>query len=256
MKRCLQAIRIGVGAKGKMGHVGWPETREELEAESRKWSMGQSPSDTRYAFLEGCLCSGDGSLIPIAVGGLEPGRWRCRKGFLATNVLGFVSYDKCFFDLSIGAEGSAHDSTVLKWANMERRMPAGYFCLFDAGVSLTFRRWLTPFRGVRYHLKEYGFGTKAPQTAQELFNLRHSVRRSQTVECAWGLLKGRWRILRKGIEVDTMDTVRDVIAACATLHNYMQVRVCVYISALIERRAYCFSDSMAKRTPSLMSPST
>ena len=34
----------------------------------------------RYSFLKGCLLSADGSLISCSIPGLEPGRWRSRKG--------------------------------------------------------------------------------------------------------------------------------------------------------------------------------
>ena len=43
-----------------------------------------------------------------------------------------------------------------------------------------------PYRGTRYHLREYG--TRSPQNARELFNLRHSSLRV-TVDRAFGALR-------------------------------------------------------------------
>ncbi len=40
------------------------------------------------------------------------------------------------------------------------------------------RYCLTPYRGVRYHLKEWGRANERPQNKEELFNLRHSSRRN------------------------------------------------------------------------------
>jgi len=55
------------------------------------------------------------------------------------------------------------------------------------------QKWfLPPYRGVRYHLSEFGANT--PANAQELYNLRHSSLRV-TVERAIGALKNRFRIL-------------------------------------------------------------
>jgi hypothetical protein len=54
-----------------------------------------------------------------------------------------------------GWEGSAHDSRVLNDAIADKgfSIPPGQYYLADAGYSN--RDWLlTPYRGVRYHLKE------------------------------------------------------------------------------------------------------
>ena len=155
---------------------------------------------------------------------MDRGRWRCRKGFLATNVLGMCSYDKVFFALWSGAEGCAHDAKVVQWSDATYVMPPGYYGLFDAGCSLEKDRWLTPFRSTRYHLREFGAGSLVPATAEELFNLRHSVRRSQTIEVAWGLLKGRFKILKVGIDVKTIELVNATVIACTVLHNFIQRR--------------------------------
>jgi hypothetical protein len=52
---------------------------------------------------------------------------------------------------------------------------------------------MPPYRGVRYHLSEYG-PRNLPSNDRELFNLRHSSLRV-IVERAIGALKNRWRIL-------------------------------------------------------------
>ena len=55
-------------------------------------------------------------------------------------------------------------------------------------------QWLpTPYRGVRYHLTEFG-SRNHPTNARELFNLRHSSLRV-TVERAFGALENRFQIL-------------------------------------------------------------
>ncbi|XP_022041385.1 uncharacterized protein LOC110943964 [Helianthus annuus] len=53
---------------------------------------------------------------------------------------------------------------------------------------------MTPYRGVRYHLKEYS--THAPKNSKELFNLHHASLRN-AIERALGVLKKRFPIIRK-----------------------------------------------------------
>lgn len=223
MSKVLNAIIRGVGRKGCEGYIGFPD---DLASASDRWSAGRYPGDTSYATFEGCIGSADGTLIPMSLRkDFLAARWRCRKGFTATNVLGIVNWDKTFAAIWPGGEGSAHDSTIAtEYAKAHLDIPDGYFVLFDAGISLTEGVWLTPYRNTRYHLREFGAGTGRPQTYQELFNLRHSVRRSGTIEIAWGLLKGRFKILRHGICAKYISRVVEVVLACATLHNFIQRR--------------------------------
>ncbi|KAL0421085.1 UNVERIFIED_CONTAM: hypothetical protein Slati_3131400 [Sesamum latifolium] len=78
---------------------------------------------------------------------------------------------------------------------------------------------LTPYRGVRYHLKEWDRGGGGPQNAQELFNLRHAAARN-IIECSFGLLQTRWGILRSP-SYYSLDVQNKIVVACCLLHNYM-----------------------------------
>ena len=69
----------------------------------------------------------------------------------------------------------------------------GKYYLGDAGYPLSFT-CLTPYRAVRYHLKEWDRGNKRPQNKEELFNLRHSSLRNAT-ERIFGVIKKRFPIL-------------------------------------------------------------
>ena len=51
---------------------------------------------------------------------------------------------------------------------------------------------IAPYRGVRYHLKEYS--TRGPENAEELFNHRHSFLRN-VIERTFGVLKKRFPII-------------------------------------------------------------
>ncbi|CAN1247855.1 hypothetical protein LINPERPRIM_LOCUS6517 [Linum perenne] len=64
--------------------------------------------------------------------------------------------------------------------------PGGYY-LCDAGYTNA-NGFLSPFRGQRYHLQEWGTGRSRPRTALEYYNMKHSKARN-VIECAFGILK-------------------------------------------------------------------
>jgi len=53
---------------------------------------------------------------------------------------------------------------------------------------------LTPYRGVRYHLKETARANQRPKNPKELFNLRHASLRN-AIERIFGVVKRRFPIL-------------------------------------------------------------
>lgn len=78
---------------------------------------------------------------------------------------------------------------------------------------------ITPYRNVRYHLKEYS--GNPPRNARELFNHRHSSLRN-AIERAFGVLKKRFPIIASGTEPNyRMKTQNLIILSCFILHNYL-----------------------------------
>ncbi|XP_012701008.1 uncharacterized protein LOC101770211 [Setaria italica] len=120
--------------------------------------------------------------------------FRGRKHTITQNVSAAVDFDFMFTYKLAGWEGSAHDALILSNA-LERAdgltAPQGKFYLVDARYAAK-PGFLPPFRGIRYHLRE--FGSNSPQNQRELFNLRHYSLRV-TVERTFGALKNKFRIL-------------------------------------------------------------
>lgn len=79
---------------------------------------------------------------------------------------------------------------------------------------------MAPFRGVRYHLKDYGSGTNTPQNYKEFFNLKHAKARN-VIERAFGILKSRFALLRSHAYY-SIDVQNEIIIACALLHNFIR----------------------------------
>jgi hypothetical protein len=131
----------------------------------------------------------------------------------------------CNFDLNItfvssGWEGSATYSRVLRSAMSKGfHVPLGKFYLVDGGYANT-PSFLAPYRGVRYHLKEFGSGRRRPQNSKDLFNHHHELLRNH-VERAFGVLKKRFPILKVATFHKLKNQVRIPIAA-AIFHNIIK----------------------------------
>lgn len=80
--------------------------------------------------------------------------------------------------------------------------------------------FITPYKGVRYHLKEWGPSCQAPQTPAELFNMRHTKARN-IIERAFAVMKMRWGILRSA-SFYPIDVQTNLINACFLLHNFIR----------------------------------
>lgn len=80
---------------------------------------------------------------------------------------------------------------------------------------------LVPYRGVRYHLKEWARGNRKPLNAKELFNLRHSSARN-IIERVFGILKKRFPILEL-MSSYTMDKQVMIVKSCFMVHNFIRL---------------------------------
>ena len=80
-------------------------------------------------------------------------------------------------------------------------------------------RLIAPYRGVRYHLKEYV--VRPLENAKELFNLRYASLRT-VIERVFGVFKKKFPIIASTIEPNyCVDTQNEIILACCMLHNYL-----------------------------------
>ncbi|XP_020258716.1 uncharacterized protein LOC109835134 [Asparagus officinalis] len=93
---------------------------------------------------------------------------------------------------------------------------AGKYYQCDAGYP-TMPSFISPYRDVRYHLKEH-LG-KTPKNRRELFNLRHSSLRSK-IESAFGTLKNHFKILCAKPHYPFPIQV-DSVLACTILYNFI-----------------------------------
>jgi hypothetical protein len=119
-----------------------------------------------------------------------------------------------------GWEGSAHDGRVLSDAQTRHGFdtPKGKFWLGDAGYGNS-EYIMAPYRGVRYHLKEQRQADLRPNTAKELFNLRHASLRN-IIERIFGIVKRRFKILGTVAEY-SIDTQIHLVLGLLVLYNFI-----------------------------------
>ncbi|XP_011100998.1 protein ALP1-like [Sesamum indicum] len=176
----------------------------------------------RWKWFKGCLGALDGTFINVRVPEDEKGRNRTRKGHVAVNVLGVCNPNMQFIYVLSGWEGSAADSRVLRDAVHRPgglRIPSGNYYLCDNGYANA-EGFLTPYRGVRYHLRDWDTGVGGPQNYREFFNLKHASAHN-VIERTFGLLKMRWGILRSQSFYSTKVQSR-IILACCLQHNFLR----------------------------------
>ncbi|KAL0296201.1 UNVERIFIED_CONTAM: hypothetical protein Sradi_6672200 [Sesamum radiatum] len=139
-------------------------------------------------------------------------RWLC-------NLEGMFSY------VLSGWEGSDADGRVLRDVVLRPagvKVPTGNYYLCDNGYG-NVEGFLTLYRGVRYHLKEWDRGYGGPQFPRELFNPRHASARN-VIERTFGLLKTRWGILRSP-SYYPIRVQNQIIVACCLLHNFVRMEM-------------------------------
>ncbi|KNE90866.1 hypothetical protein PSTG_15706 [Puccinia striiformis f. sp. tritici PST-78] len=174
----------------------------------------------KYKAFKHTLGALDGVFVSARVLADAHRPWRNRKQVLAQNVLAAVNFNFEFVFVLAGWEGSAHDTRVFNDATSKGlNIPQKKYFLADPGYGLR-QGLMTPYRGVRYHLKEQALARQRPANKQELYNLRHTLLRN-IVERIFGCLKRKFPILRSAPKVELRKQVRLVYILCM-LWNYMR----------------------------------
>ncbi|XP_068497479.1 uncharacterized protein [Phaseolus vulgaris] len=175
-----------------------------------------------FPYFKDCLGVIDGSHVRAKVARADAPRFRGRKDWPTQNIFAACDFDMKFTYVLAGWEGTASDSRILKDALVRGDplvIPEGKYYLGDAGFMLK-RNIITPYRGVRYHLKEYS--RRGPQNAKEFFNHRHSSLRN-VIERTFGVLKKRFPIIASWTEPHyDVDTMTKIVLACCIVHNFLR----------------------------------
>ncbi|XP_050277871.1 uncharacterized protein LOC126719344 [Quercus robur] len=125
-----------------------------------------------------------------------------------------------YFKDCIGALNGTHVRVKVSNEDASRyRGKKGYTTQNVLAGYMNRSRLIAPYRGVRYHLKEYV--VRPLENAKELFNLRHASLRT-VIERVFGVFKKRFPIIASTIEPNYyVDTQNEIILACCMLHSYL-----------------------------------
>lgn len=115
-----------------------------------------------YPFFKDCLGAVDGTHINAFIPDEAEMAWNHnRKGGLTQNVFAATTFDMRFSYVLAGWEGSAADSRIFADArSKDFKVPPGKYYLADAGFPAC-DSLVVPYRGVRYHLKEWSRSSSA-----------------------------------------------------------------------------------------------
>ncbi len=169
------------------------------------------------------FCAVDGCHLPMRCprGGAEARKEHHNfKNFYSLILMALVDAKYRFIWAGSGWAGNTHDSTVFQSTKLYRKIlhekliPDIRFSLNDLNIgpiilgdgAFPLQAWLQ---------KPYSNATLTKE--QKYFNYRLS-RARMVVESAFGMLKGRWRVLLRKCEA-SKDTVKLYSLACVVLHN-------------------------------------
>ena len=146
----------------------------------------------------------DGSHIPIIAPSNDPVSYYCGKGFYSYLIQGVVDSKCKFWDYDFGWCGRIRDWTLFQKIEIGKKTMKGAFLPFKFIDDATYpmRPWFySPFKGEKDGLSR----------EKAFWNFIQSSTR-MAVERAFGILKGRWCILLKRIDMP-LQNVPDIVTA-------------------------------------------
>ncbi|KAK6156552.1 hypothetical protein DH2020_010800 [Rehmannia glutinosa] len=177
-----------------------------------------------YPYFKDCVGAIDGTLISAWAPSELHNAFRSRKSEINQNVLAICDFNLMFTYVLAGWEGSANDSRVLMDALRRDGNfpwpPQGKYYLVDSGFC-NFPGFLAPYRQHRYHINSWRGAMFEPKGPEELFNKRHSRLRN-AIERAFGVLKGRFPILKGPMPRYSFKRQVQIVIACCVLHNWLR----------------------------------
>ncbi|GKD78460.1 ALP1-like protein isoform X1, partial [Tanacetum coccineum] len=148
---------------------------------SFRFIPSQIMNDQRYMpYFKDCIGCIDGAHIGACIPENQQVRYIGRKGVPTFNIMANCDFDMCFTFISVGWEGSAHDTRVFLHALNTSSLnfpkpPRGKYYLVDKGYPDR-NGYLVPYSKTRYHQSQ--FENEPPNNMQEAFNRKHSSLRS------------------------------------------------------------------------------
>ncbi|XP_022835118.1 protein ALP1-like isoform X1 [Spodoptera litura] len=180
-----------------------------------------------YANFPNCCGAIDGKHIRIIKPQDSGSLYYNYKHYFSIVLLAICDVNYKFTFIDVGSYGKASDSTIYKESKLFKKLedqslnlpapkaissssgPVNYCFVGDEAFGLA-EHMLRPYSGKHLNIEK------------RIFNYRLSQARRH-IECAFGILVNKWRILHRPLNV-SIDFAEDIVKACCILHNFVRQR--------------------------------
>ncbi|CAK1603948.1 unnamed protein product [Parnassius mnemosyne] len=196
------------------------------EPDERTWSHTAELFYKRTHFPH-CLGAVDGKHIRCEKPNGAGSEFYNYKQYHSLVLMAVADANYYFISVDIGAYGSSSDSTVFKNSAFGKKLEGGQLILpsptylpkDENGENMPY-----VFDGDEaFALSEHimrPYPRRNLSVTQRVFNYRLTLAR-RFVECTFGILTNKWRILHRALDVK-LTTCDQIIKACCILHNYVR----------------------------------
>ncbi|XP_012546308.1 uncharacterized protein LOC105841711 [Bombyx mori] len=182
------------------------------------------------AYFPNCIGALDGKHVRLIQPPESGSMYYNYKHFFSLVLMALCDANYCFIWVDVGAYGKDSDSGVFKETSLFKK-------LLDNLLSIPEPRSITNNENDAYKLpyvivadEAFGitknlmrpYGGKMLSKEKRIFNYRLSLAR-RYVECTFGIMCNKWRILHRSIDVK-IDFASDIVKAICVLHNYVRTR--------------------------------
>lgn len=172
-----------------------------------------------------CIGAVDGKHIRIKKPAHSGSSFYNYKKYFSVILMAIADAQYQFVAVDIGAYGRTNDSKVFKESSMGKVLYQGRFNIPDPRELPGTEGPLLPYVLVgdeaflmcQNLLKPYG--SKRLNRTRKIFNYR-LTRARRFVECAFGIMTAKWRILTTSIQL-APENIDKVVKACVVLHNFV-----------------------------------
>ncbi|XP_069588343.1 uncharacterized protein [Ranitomeya imitator] len=172
-----------------------------------------------------CLGAVDGKQICISKPTGSGSEYFNYKKYFSMVLMAIADANCKFIAVDIGAYGQSNDSRVFKTSPMGRRLYGDSYDFPPARPLTGTSGPPMPFVCVGDEAFQLSPQLLKPYSSRDLTRTKRVfnyclTRARRVVECAFGILTTKWRVLLTAMKLHT-ETVDEVVKACVVLHNYV-----------------------------------
>ncbi|KAG8239271.1 hypothetical protein J437_LFUL019151 [Ladona fulva] len=217
----------------------WCALKDEFikEPNEEEWIAISEKFSSKANFPQ-CLGAIDGKHVRIVKPAFSGSNFFNYKKYFSIVLMAIADADYCFTYVDVGAYGKDNDSNVLKNTNIGKQIYSGNLKVPEAKpLSHSLIDQPVPYVFVADEAFALSknvmrpFPSKGQTTERRIFNYR-LTRARRFVECAFGIMSNKWRILHRPLDVK-IELASAVVKTCCILHNFVR-----------ERDGYEFEDTL------------